>query len=468
MRSVALLLCLTATASAEPPVELPPFAPDRPAAELSIIETRTPEGLTLWIAKRAGIPKASVMLAVRGGSAVDGPGLEGMTELLASTVAEGTRTRSAQKIAEDLQAVGAELLADWSPDALFLQANGLAGGAGRMIDVVADVARNAVFPDDEVALVKSNLIERLAESESTPDFIGEAAFARAIFGRHPYRITHATVEVIRSVTPEILRRELARRFRPDRALLVVVGDVEPGEVVKQARAAFGGWTAGGPLPPSLAVPSPPPLPSSSSSGIVVVDRPGSVQSHIVVGRLAPLVTDADFWPALTGATLLGGMGSARVIMNLREDKGYSYSPSSQLETLEHAGLFELVADVRSEVTAAALGEIFYELDRLRSSPPSAEELARARRYQIGSHLVRNQSGEAVADSLARNWVWGLGPRAPSEFVTHTQAVTLDDLRRVSERLFPSRDQTVVIVGDAARLRSQLARFGKVTVEKAAR
>jgi zinc protease len=454
MRWVLLLLCGVAAAD-----ELPPLGPERPLPPMEVSESTTPEGLTLWVARRAGLPKASALLVLRGGAGADPKGLEGMSELLAYTLAEGTRTRSARQIAEELQAVGAELSADWNPDALFLDASGLSDGTGRMIEVLADLARNASFPDAEVALVKANTIALLAERESTPEFIGERAFARALFGAHPYHLTHATRAVIGAVTPEILRREYARRFRPDRALLLVVGDVEVDQVRQIAARAFHGWQAGGPAPPLL--PAPPPLPTSPLRRIVVVDRPGSVQSHIIVGRVAPAESDARFFAALVGSTVLGGMASSRLTANLREDKGYSYTPSSELNTFERAGMFELVADVRTEVTAPALVEAFYELDRMWMAPVKPDELARAQRYQTGSWLVRNQAQPALATTLAKSWVLGLGSRP--ERVARTQAVTLDSLQRVGEGLFPSQSQTVVVVGDAARIRESLQRLGEVSV-----
>ena len=457
MKWLFLLLLLGGAASAD---EVPPFDKDRPLPPMEVSESKTPEGLTVWVARRAGLPKASVLLVVRGGAGVDPKGLEGMSEVLAYTLAEGTRTRSARQIAEELQAVGAELSADWSPDALYLEAAGLSDGVGRMIETLADLARNASFPDAEVALVKANTIAQLAARESTPEFIGERAFARALFGSHPYHLTHATRAVIAAVTPEILRREAERRFRPERALLLVVGDVDPSQVRQKVAAAFHGWQAAGPAPPLM---PPPPPAKASPRRIVIVDRPGSVQSHIIVGRAVPPQSDGRFFTALVGSTILGGMSSGRLTANLREDKGYSYTPSSQLTTFERAGVFELTADVRTEVTAPALVETFYELDRMWTAPVKTEELQRAQRYQTGGYLVRNQVQPALATTLAKNWVLDLGPKSLPELVARVGAVTPDELARVSEELFPSQSQTVVVVGDAARIKDSLARLGEVSV-----
>jgi zinc protease len=436
--------------------ELPPLGPEPSLPPMQVIQSTTREGLALWVAPRPGVPKACVFLAVRGGGSDDPPALEGVSELFADTLAEGTKTRSAPQIAEELQAVGAQLEADWNADGIFLAADGLSSGTGRMIEILADIARNAAFPEDEVALVKSNLEASLAERESTPEFVGDKAFAEALFGAHPYRVTHATRAVLAAATAPVLRRELGRRFRPERTLLVVVGDVDPAAVSRDVAAAFAGWSASGPLP------TPPPAPSASSARrIFLVDRPGSTQSHLVIGRLAPVERDPRYLTATVGATLFGGMGSARLMENLREDKGYSYSPFSALTALARAGVLELVADVRTEVTGESLAETFRELDRMAKTPPSKDELARAKRYETGTYLMRNQVQQALATTLAHDWILGLSPEALSEFPARVDAVTLDDVRRLGRELFPALTQTVVVVGDAARVAKALARFGEV-------
>jgi predicted Zn-dependent peptidase len=430
-------------------------------ARAEVVESKTPDGLTVWVVPRPGLPRVTALLTVRGGSTSDPKELAGMSEVLAYTVAEGTRTRSAQKIAEDAQAAGGELRADWSPDAVAMEASGVSDHAGEMLALLADIAMHPTFPAAEVELLKTNLLEQLAERESTPEFVGESVFARALFGEHPYAVTHAARAVIRALTPAILAREHARRFRPDRALLVVVGNVDAAGVARQAAQAFAGWSGAGDPSPSL-----PPLAAEKARRILLVDRPGSTQSHIVVGRLAPMERDPRYFAALVGHVILGGMSSARIIENLREDKGYSYSPSTQLRTLEHAGVLTLVADVRTEVTAPALVEAFYELDRMWSAPPDDEELARAKKLTAGEFLLRTQEQDHQAAALAHLWLARLPATRLGEYLHLLDAVTLPEVRGACEGLFPALSQAVVVVvGDAARLQPILSRFGAVTLVK---
>jgi zinc protease len=188
-----------------------------------------------------------------------------------------------------------------------------------------------------------------------------------------------------------------------------------------------------------------------------------VQSEIRVGGLAVRETDPDYFPALVLNTVVGGSFSSRMTQNIREDKGYSYGGGSALRTYAQAGVLEASAAVRNEVTGAALLEIFYELDRAALTQPTAEELERAKRYQRGLYLLRNQVQTTVATTLASLWVKGLPPEFLGEFVAKVDAVTAAEARAAGEQLFASRRQTVVVSGDAAAIRRDLVPFGEFEV-----
>jgi predicted Zn-dependent peptidase len=322
--------------------------------------------------------------------------------------------------------------------------------------VLADVARSASFPPAEVQLAKGNAVQGLLARESTPDFQAQKAFARAVFGEHPYHIVAPTKEVLEAATPEALRREFARRFRPEGALLVVVGDVDGAAVSAAVTRSFGPWKGAGEGPE----PTPPPPPAGTRR-ILVVPRPGSVQSTIVVGRPAPTVTDPEYFPLLVANTICAGSFTSRLVENIREDKGYTYSPGGSVQAMRRGALLSVNADVRSEVTGGTLLEMLYELDRMGATLPTDEEMSRAKRYQSGLYLLRNQIQGAVARTLARNWVDDQPPEALGEFVAKVNAVTADQVREVGRKVFPSATQTVVVVGDEAKIREELSPFGKI-------
>jgi predicted Zn-dependent peptidase len=382
--------------------------------------------------------------------------MDGMGDVFATTLKEGTARRSSQQIAVEAQSVGGSVGVDAGDDAVTLTADGLATGTATLLDLVADIALHPSFPDSEVELAKTNAVQALMARESTPEFAVQKAFASAVYRDHPYHIVAATREIIDKITPALLRQEHRRRFRPDRALLLVVGDFEVPAVTKQVRTLFGGWKAFG-EPPAATPPGPP----AGSRRILVVDRPGSVQSEIRVGRPTLKATDPDYHALLVANTIFGGAFPSRLIDNIREDKGYTYSPRSSTSTRQQGGLLTVRAPVRSAVTAGALLEIFYELDRMAATDVTPEELDRAHRYQTGLYLLRNQTQGALAGTLAQYWVNGLPPAALGEFVDKIKAVTAADVRTVSRKLLPSDSQTVVIGGDAKQVESDVAVFGKV-------
>ncbi len=181
----------------------------------------------------------------------------------------------------------------------------------------------------------------------------------------------------------------------------------------------------------------------------------------MVGRPAPKVTEPDYWKALVANTLYAGAFGSRLVQNIREEKGYTYSPDGALLAHREGSLLQLQADVRNEVTAAALLEVFYELDRMAATRPTPGELEGAKRYQAGLYLLRNQSQAAVARTLASAWVNGLGPEVLGDFVPKVKAVTAQEVEEIGRKVFLSSTQTVVVVGDAKAVRPELAVFGPV-------
>ena len=458
--SVAAAVVLPPAAlGAEPPPlpkDFPAFGADRPLPVPAIAKSALPNGLAVWLVRRPGYPKVSAVLAVRGGRAADPAGLEGISGLLATTLKEGTAKKTSRQVAEELQAIGGDLSVSASHDAVYLNASALATGADRLLSLLGAVALSPAFPAAEVELAKENAVQELEAEESTPEYLARKAFMAAVYGSHPYHVVSASRETIGKTTPELLRKEHARRFRPDQALLVVAGDLDEAATKAAVAKAFGAWTGAGEL-----VPAAPATPAARPREVLVVDRPGSVQSTIVSGRPGPNVSDPDWFDVVVANTIYADAFGSRLVRNIREDKGYTYSPSGDLTTRRAGSLLEMQADVRNEVTAATLLEVFYELDRMAATKPTPDELAGAKRYQGGLYLLRNQIQGAVASTLARNWVNGLPPEALGEFVTRVNAVTADGVQAAGRRHFLSSTQTVVVVGDAKAVKPQLELFGPV-------
>ncbi len=193
---------------------------------------------------------------------------------------------------------------------------------------------------------------------------------------------------------------------------------------------------------------------------MLVQRDGSVQATLRLGRPALAATDADYVPAILTGTLLGGGFSSRVNQNLREDKGYTYGASAGFSTSRMGGRVQAGADVRNEVTGAALQEFFSEFRRLAQEPVPEQELLDNKRYVAGGYLITNQLQGAVASTLASNWLVGLPPEFLSSYVPRIQQVDADQVRGIARRYFDPKDLSIIVVGDAAAIEEQLGEYGQ--------
>jgi predicted Zn-dependent peptidase len=371
---------------------------------------------------------------------------------------EGSAKRDSRAIAEAAQGMGGSVAGGPASDGIFVQANAVASRAADMMSLLAEVARTPSFPAKEVELAKANALQQLRAAEATPRFRAERAINQAVYGEHPYGHTQPTEAAITSVTQDMLRSEHAKRFRPDRALLVITGPVKEAEAMKLAQAAFGDWKAQGQALAEVTRPAPPPKPAR-----ILLQRGGSVQSTIRVGGPGIAASADEQVPLRLASTILGGGFSSRVNINLREQKGYTYGASAGARMNRVGGAIVGGADVRNEVTGAALTEYFNEYKRIGSELVPADEMTMNKRYVAGGYLISNQLQGAVANTLAQNWLIGLPAEFLGQYVPLIQKVTPQQVRDVSKKYFAPESQSIVVVGDPAAVSDQLKAFGEFKV-----
>ena len=461
--AVAVSLAFAGAAVAGPnaplPKELPAYAPDRPLPVADIAQKTLANGLTVWVVPRDGLPRVDYVLAVRdAGYSADAADAPGFASMLAGLLSEGTARRDSKTIAETAQGFGGSVGAGAGNDGITVFGNALVSNAAGMLGLLAEIARQPAFPEGEVKLAQANALQGLKASEAQPGFKAERALAQAIYGDHPYARTQPTEAAINAVTPQQLREAHARRFRPERALLVITGRVSPAEGFKLAEQAFGDWRATGAAPPA-----PPKATGAAATSRVLVQRPGSVQSAVRLGRPAIPATGEDYIPLQLANTVLGGGFSSRLMQNLRENKGYTYGARSGVGALAHGGRISASADVRNEVTGAALKEFFAEYARMGSEPVPAQELEDTKRYVAGGYLISNQQQAAVAATLASNWLVGLPPEFLGEYVPRIRAVDAAQVQAMGRKYFDPKAQSVVIVGDDKAIAGQLKAYGEFEV-----
>jgi len=437
------------------PKDLPAYGPDRPLQAPSVKVSRLSNGLTVWLVSEPGFPMLSYTVAVRGGLAADPADRPGLSELLSNTLDQGTRARSAKQVAQDIQAAGGDLSVAARRDCIEVSTTVLSSKADAALKVVSDILQNASFPDNEVTLAKRNLSDSLRQRESEPSFLAMRAMAKVLFANSPYQVVSPTQESITASTPADLRQIFAQRFRPDQAVFVAVGDFDNARMLELASTNFASWKN-----PDAAPVAAPARPSASPEhAIFIVQRPGSVQTTLQLGTFGPLRSDADFEAAEVANAIYGGTFSSRLTTNIREDKGYTYSPGARLSTYQLAATLVTRADVRNEVTGPSLNEITYELNRLATTSPSDEELAKAKRFLVGIEAIQLQSRGDVAHELATLWVDGLPPEEIGIYGKKIAETTTADVDTAAKKYFPASRTAIVAVGEDKVVRDALAPFG---------
>ncbi|QOY93232.1 insulinase family protein [Massilia sp. UMI-21] len=463
MLAMAVTLAFAPAAYAAPAaakdLPMPAYGQDKPIPVPTIAKQTLANGLTVWVVPRDGLPRVDYVLAVRGaGFAADAPQTPAFANMLAGLLNEGSAKRDSRAIAEAAQGMGGSVAAGASSDGIVVSANALASQAGPMMQLLAEVARTPSFPEGEVALAKANALQALRVSETQPGFRAERAISKAIYGDHPYSRTTPTVVAINAVTQGMLRSEHARRMRPDHALLVITGPVKPAEAMKLAEAAFGDWKASGPQLPQTAA-----APASAKPARILLERDGSVQSAVRLGAPGIAASADEQIPLRLASTILGGGFSSRVNSNLREEKGYTYGASAGARMNRAGGAIVGGADVRNEVTAAALNEFLAEYKRIGTEPVPAKEMEMNKRYVAGGYMISNQLQRSVASTLAQNWLVGLPAEFLGEYVPRIQKVTPEQVRAVANKYFAPDRQSIVVVGDPKAVGEQLKSFGEFTV-----
>lgn len=456
--AIGLLVAMPAAAGqkAALPKDLPPFAPDKPLPVPQIAKKRLANGLEIWVVQRNGIPRVDYALAFRdAGLGADAAGQDGFAGLLSALLTEGTAQHDSRALAEAAQALGGGVGAAASNDGLTVVANALADNARPMMQLLAEVARTPTFPEDEVALAKANALQAIKAAEAQPGYKANKALMAAIYGEHPYARTQQTPASVAALDAATLRREHARRFRPDRALLVVAGRIAPAEAFKLAEAAFGDWTNNGAPVPQVAAAR-----RSVPASHVLIQRDGSVQSTLRLGSPAIPATDPDYVPLQLAGTILGGGFSSRLMQNLREEKGYTYGAGGGQIASRMGGRVQAQADVRNEVTGAAIKEFLHEFQRIGSEPVSAQELDETKRYVAGGYLISNQLQGAVAGTLANNWLLGLPAEFLGRYVPGIRAVSAEQVQAMGRKYFDPARQSIVVVGDAKAVAEQLKAYGE--------
>ncbi|MBC7678174.1 MAG: insulinase family protein, partial [Pseudorhodobacter sp.] len=341
--------------------------------------------------------------------------------------------------------LGGQLSASTDPDRLAFGGSVLTTGLPGLLSLLAEVLTSASYPGSEVAGERDRLVQELAIARSQAGVVAREALMGRMYAGHPYALDLPTADTVAAVRPKHLRALHADRVVPAGSVLVLVGDLQPARAVALVERSFAGWTTS-----RDAVPLPP-VPAQVGRTALLLDRPGAVQTTIRLGGGALARTD-DGYAALALANLVfGGYFSSRWVANIREDKGYTYSPHSSIDHPPAGSRWVAGADVATDVTAPALLETMYELGRLATVPVTQEELDHARRYATGALSLGTASQAGLASTVSQLAGAGLGVEWLRVFPKALAAVTVEQVRDAAARWLCPTALTPVLVGDTATI-----------------
>ena len=436
-------------------IAVPELARPRRARAPRVADRTLETGLRVLAVRRPGVPVVELRLRIPFAGRAESH--IARSSVLTDTMLTGTASLSNVDIAVALQEIGGSLDVSADPDRLLLSGNALASGLPRMLDLLADLLTTASYPKAEVDGERNRLVERLRMAWSQPRVLARDALVRRMYGAHPYAWEVPQPDAVADVTPAQVRTLHRNRVLPTGSTLVLVGDVSPERAVDGVERALGGWVAARSTRGQTA----PALPELPGPVVRLVDRPGAVQSNIRLGGRAVPREDPDY-PAMQLANMVfGGYFSSRLTENLREDKGYTYSPHCIIDHSVAGSALLLEAEVATEVTAPALLEIDYELGRMATLSIGQDELDNARQYAIGTLALSTASQSGLATMLAALLASGLGPDWLREHPQRLAAVTADEVVEQARRYLAPVGLVRVIVGDAGSVAAPLARLGEV-------
>jgi zinc protease len=423
-------------------------------------EASLPNGLRVILLHDSKVPTFNMQIVVLTGGLADRADYHGLASFTAALLREGTTKRSSKEIAEQTDALGTTLTANSGLSSLTsaVSTSGLVENIDQTLDIFADVVRNPSFPQSEVDKYKARTLSQLQFQRSIPQFLAQEAFNKAIYGNHPAAFVIPPADSLKKLSSKDLAEFHSTYYRPNNAILAVVGDVTMKDLMPKVQKAFGDWQKGD--VPAVTIPQ---APDPANSMIYLVDRPGSVQTVLQLGTLGIERTSPDYFAVLLADRVLGGGPSGRLFLNLREDKGYTYGAYSNFGSSKYRGTWTASSEVRTEVTDGAMKEFKYELTRLGTEKVSVDELENAKRAIIGGFALSLEQPASLLQNIITQKLYNLPADYWDTYPQKVSAITADDVQRVAQKYIDMKHLQVVAVGDASKTREILSKYGTVQV-----
>ncbi|GAB4436810.1 MAG: pitrilysin family protein [Anaerolineae bacterium] len=414
--------------------------------------------LNVIFVPQAETPKLRLQLNVGGSNAAAPAEQQGVADLMADLLTKGTESRSAAEIAETIEAAGGSVGSSAALEWTSLSVDAPTTETTLAFDLLSDMARHSTFPEKEFDVVKTQTLTFLEQDEVNPASMANRQFGRLAYGGHPYGFI-TNLETVGSLTREDVAEFHQTYYKPNNALLVIVGDITAEEAKAETERVFGDWAAGN-VPDFLDYPA---AKLGDTSLIYLVDRPTSEQATVQVGNRAIDARNPDRYALSVVNTVLGGGSSSRLYTNLREDKGYTYGVYSRFGRPNDTSTFRVVGDVSQDHAADAVQEILSELERIRTEPIAEQELTDAKNQLIGNFALAIEQPSDFADQLATRYLTGIPIEELNDYLQAIEQVTAEEAQAAAAKYIDSDQPIIVVVGDAEAVKPQLEQLGPVMV-----
>jgi zinc protease len=422
----------------------------------SFTSATLPNGLRVVVAPVRKLPLVTVLALVDAGSVADPAGQEGVAQLTASLLTEGTGNLTGAALAELVEMMGSTLDAGADWDSSVVKLTTLSSRLHDAMALLARVLTEPSLPDDEFQRLRTERLADLLQQRSEPRSLADEAFAQTIYapGARYAMPDGGTERSVKSLTLAQLKAFYADRYSPHVTTVVLVGDVSIDDGLALVSRVLGNWN--GVMPAACSNPD---ALLMAPRGVRIVRKADAPQSELRVGHVGPQRLTPDYFPLVLCNAILGGLFSSRLNMNLREEHAYTYGAHSGVDWRRWAGPFSMDAAVQSDVSAKAVREILNEFDRIRVDPVTASELSLAISYLDGVFPIRFETTRAIASALASQAIYALPADYYDTYRANIRAVMVDDIQRVAQTHFDPAKLQVVAVGDPARISEPLAALG---------
>ena len=424
------------------------------------VESKLKDGMSLLVLEDHRSPTVQVRIALPASELNDPRDLAGIGDATTALLRLGTTTRTSVQIADTLQELGASFGAGTGERYATLQFSTLTENLDAVIALVTDIMFHPSFPQDELDKWKNRQLSSLTQARTQPGFLGQERMFADLYPNDNRSLVAPTPESIRKITRESIVDYYSKNFRPAGGMVAVSGDVAPAEIAAKLDKMLTGWQGDA----KVAAPKAPVLPipaAIAEKKIFLINRPNSVQTTLYLGNLALDRLSPDYIPVMVLNRILGGGPTSRLFRNIREEKGFTYGISSSFGATHYVNYFILSTSVRTEVTGPALEEIFKELRDIRDRPVPADELEGAKRAMVANFALSTENSATGLNNAVMIKEYGFPADYFDTYPEKISQVTAADVQRVAKKYIPADNARIYAVGDAAKVRDVLARFGPV-------